>query len=95
MLKGDKYFELIETTKPPEVMRVYKDRNSSLIYSTRLTNKGFALLLTFSSAFMLSDLGILLDAFLDRRSYNDALIVSKIRFLFQLDRDGMARWVYQ
>jgi hypothetical protein len=90
MFKGDKYFELIEIAKSPEIMRAYKDRNFSLTYSIRLVNKIFILLLTFSFTPIFSDLGILLDALLGRRSYNDALIIFEIRFLFQLDRDGAA-----
>jgi hypothetical protein len=82
MLKGDKYFELMEIIKPPEVMRVYRNRNSSLTYPIGLVNKGFTLFLIFSSAFIYFKLGILSDALLGRRSYNDVLIISKIRYLF-------------
>jgi hypothetical protein len=66
MLKSDKYFKLIEIIKPPEIMLAYRNRNSLLIYPTGLANIGFALLLTFSSAPILSGLGILLDALLGR-----------------------------
>ena len=90
MLKGDKYFELMEAAKPPEVMRAYKNRNSFLTYPTGLVNKGFTLPLIFSSAPILSNLGILSDALLGRRSYDNALVASEIRFLFQLDRDNVA-----
>jgi hypothetical protein len=82
MLKDDKYFELIKIIKPPEIMLAYKNRNSLLIYSTGLVNKDFTLLLIFSSAPILFRLDILLDALLDRRSYNNALMVSEIRYLF-------------
>jgi hypothetical protein len=54
-------------------------------------NKGFALLLTFNFAFILSDLGALSNAFLGRRSHNDVLVISEIRFLFQLNRDDIAQ----
>jgi hypothetical protein len=72
-------------------MRNYKNRNSSFIYPIRLANKGFTLLLIFSFASILSDLNALLDALFDRRFYDNALIISKIRFLFQPNRDSMAR----
>jgi hypothetical protein len=82
MFKGDKYFELMEIIKPPEVIRAYRNRNSSLIYPTGLANKDFTLLLTFSSAPIFFGLGILLDVFLGRRSYDDAMMAFKTRFLF-------------
>jgi hypothetical protein len=82
MFKGDKYFELMEAAKPPEVMLVYKNRSFPLTYPTGLVNKGFALPLTFSSTPIFFGLGILSDALLGRRSYNDALMAFKIRFLF-------------
>jgi hypothetical protein len=78
MLKGDKYFELMEVIKPPEVMLAYRNRNFPLIYPIGLANKDFALPLTFSSAPILSRLGVLLDALLGRRSYNNVIIASKI-----------------
>jgi hypothetical protein len=78
MLKDDKYFKLIKAAKPPEVMLAYKNRNSPLTYPTGLTNIGFALPLTFSSAPILFRLGVLSDALLDRRSYDNAIIVAKI-----------------
>jgi hypothetical protein len=90
MLKGDKYFELIKVTKPPEIMLAYKNRNSLSTYPIRLVNKDFTLLLTFSSAPILSKLGILPDALLGRQSYNNALITFKTRFLFQLNRNNVA-----
>jgi hypothetical protein len=78
MLKGDKYFELIEIIKPPEIMLAYKNRNFSLTYPTGLVNKDFALSLTFSSAPILFGLNVLSDAFLGRRSYDDAIVTAKI-----------------
>jgi hypothetical protein len=85
MLKNDKYFELLEVAKPPEVIRAHKNRNSSFIYLTGLVNKGFTLLLTFSSISILTGLGALSDALLSRRSYNNALVALEIRSLFQLN----------
>jgi hypothetical protein len=82
MLKGDKYFELIEIAKPPEIMLAYKNRNSPLTYPTGLANINFILLLTFSSAPILFGLDILPDALLDRRSYDDAIITAEIQYLF-------------
>jgi hypothetical protein len=82
MLKGDKYFELIEITKPPEVIRAHKNRNFSLTYPTGLVNKNFTLPLTFSFAPIFSGLDILLDALLGRRSYNDVIVIFETRFLF-------------
>jgi hypothetical protein len=90
MLKGDKYFELIKIAKPPEVILAYKNRNSPLTYPTGLANKDFTLPLTFNSAPIFFGLDALPDALLDRRSYNNALITFKIRFLFQLNRDDIA-----
>jgi hypothetical protein len=90
MLKGDKYFELIKAVKPPEIIRAYRNRNSLLTYPTGLANKGFALLLTFSFAPIFSGLGTLSDALLGRRSYDKVLVIFKIRYLFQLDRNNVA-----
>jgi hypothetical protein len=87
MLKGDKYFELMKIAKSPEIMLVYKNRNSSLTYPTGLANIGFTLLLIFNFASIFSGLSVLPDAFLGRRSYNNAIIVTKIQYLFQLDRN--------
>jgi hypothetical protein len=78
MFKGDKYFKLMEITKPPEIMLAYRNRNSFLTYPTGLVNKGFTLLLTFNFAPILSGLGVLPDALLDRRSYDNAIITAKI-----------------
>jgi hypothetical protein len=82
MLKGDKYFELIEIVKSPEVMLAHKNRNSFLIYPTGLANKGFVLPLTFNFAPILFKLGALLNALLGRRSYNNAIITTEIQYLF-------------
>jgi hypothetical protein len=82
MLKDDKYFELIEAVKPPEVMLAYKNRNSFLTYPTGLANKGFALPLTFNSTSILFGLGALLDALLGRRSYDNAIMAVEIQYLF-------------
>jgi hypothetical protein len=71
ILKGNKYFELMEAVKSPEVIRVYRNRNFPLIYPTGLANKGFILLLIFSFALILSGLGALLDVFLGRRSHDN------------------------
>jgi hypothetical protein len=87
MLKGDKYFELIETIKPPEIMLAHKNRNFPLTYPTGLANKDFTLPLTFNSAFILFKLNTLPDALLGRRSYNNAIIAAEIQYLFQLDRN--------
>jgi hypothetical protein len=78
MLKGDKYFELIKIAKSPEIMLAHKNRNSPLTYPTELINKGFILLLTFSSAPILSRLDVLSDALLGRRSYNNVMIIAEI-----------------
>jgi hypothetical protein len=59
-------------------MLAYKNRIFFLIYPTGLTNKGFTLSLTFSSTSILFRLNVLPDALLGRRSYNNALITSKI-----------------
>jgi hypothetical protein len=91
VLKGDKYFELLETVKPPEVIRVYKNRSSSLIYLTRLVNKGFALSLTFSPTPILTSLGVLSDTLFNRRSHDNALVALEIQSLFQLDRANTAQ----
>jgi hypothetical protein len=82
MLEGDKYFELIKITKPPEIMLAHKNRNFPLIYPTGLANKDFTLFLIFSSAPIFSDLDILLDALLGRRSHNNVLIIFNVRSLF-------------
>jgi hypothetical protein len=88
MFKGDKYFELIKTVKPPEIMLAHKNRNSFLTYPTGLVNINFTLLLTFSSAPIFSKLNVLPDALLGRRSYNNAIIIIiKIQYLFQLNRN--------
>jgi hypothetical protein len=78
MFKGDKYFELMEVIKFPEVMLAHKNRNSLLIYPTELVNIGFALLLTFNSAPIFSELGVLPDALLGRRSYDNAIMAVEI-----------------
>jgi hypothetical protein len=70
-------------------MRAYRNRNFPLIYPIGLVNKDFALLLTFSFASIFFDLGTLLDALLGRQSHDNALIIFKVRFLFQLDRDSI------
>jgi hypothetical protein len=59
-------------------MLAYKNRNSPLIYPTGLANISFALPLTFSSAPILSGLGALPDALLGRRSYDDAIMITKV-----------------
>jgi hypothetical protein len=87
MLKDDKYFKLIKIAKPPEVILAHKNRNSPSTYPTRLANKDFTLPLTFSSAPILFKLGALPNVLLGRRSYNNAIIVSEIQYLFQLDRN--------
>ena len=76
--------------KPPEIMLAHKNRNSLLTYPTGLANKGFALLLIFNFTPIFSGLDILPDVFLGRRLYNNALIVSEIRYLFQLNRNNIA-----
>jgi hypothetical protein len=91
MFKGDKYFELMEAVKSLEVIRVYKNRNFFIIYLTGLANKGFTLLLTFSSISILTGLGVLSDALLNRRSHNDALMALEMRFFFQLNRVNAAQ----
>jgi hypothetical protein len=78
MFKDDKYFELIEAAKPPEIMLAYRNRNSLLTYPTGLANIGFVLSLTFSSAPILSGLGVLSDALLGRRSYDNAIVAAEI-----------------
>jgi hypothetical protein len=78
MLKGDKYFELIEIVKPPEIMLAYKNRNSLLIYPTGLANINFILPLTFNSAPIFFGLSVLLNALLGWRSYNNAIIIVKV-----------------
>jgi hypothetical protein len=95
MLKGDKYFELIKIAKPPEIILAYKNRNSSLTYPTGLANIDFTLPLTFSFAPIFFRLSALPDAFLGRRSYDNVIIIAKIQYLFQLDRNEVAHWVYR
>jgi hypothetical protein len=90
MFKGDKYFKLMKTAKSPEVILAHKNRNFFLTYPTGLANINFTLLLTFNSAPILFGLGILPDALLGRRSYNNAIIAAKIQYLFQLDRNEVA-----
>jgi hypothetical protein len=68
----------MKVIKSPEIMLAYRNRNSSLTYPTELANKNFALPLTFSSAPILSELNVLSDAFLGRRSYNNAIMAVKI-----------------
>jgi hypothetical protein len=63
-------------------MLAHKNRNSFLTYPTRLTNIDFALSLTFNSAPIFFGLGALSDALLGRRSYDDAMIIAKIQYLF-------------
>jgi hypothetical protein len=82
MLKGDKYFELIEIIKPFKIMLAHRNRNFPLTYPTGLTNIDFTLLLTFNSAPIFSRLDALPDAFLGRRSYNNAIIAVEIQYLF-------------
>jgi hypothetical protein len=74
MLKGDKYSELMEGIMLPEVMRAHKNRSFFFIYLTGLINKDFALLLTFSSALMLINLGVLSDTLFGRRSHDNVLM---------------------
>jgi hypothetical protein len=95
MLKSDKYFELIEIAKPPEVMLAHKNRSSFLTYPTGLTNIDFALPLIFSSAPILFGLDVLSDALLGRRSYNNAIMAAEIQYLFQLNRNKIAHWVHR
>jgi hypothetical protein len=78
MFKGDKYFELMEIAKPPEVILAYRNRSSPSIYLTGLVNIRFALPLTFSSAPIFSGLSTLPDALLGRRSYDDAMVAVKV-----------------
>jgi hypothetical protein len=82
MFKGDKYFELMKIAKSPEVMLAYRNRNFFLIYPTGLANISFALLLTFSSTPIFFGLGILSDALLGRQSYDDAIIIAEVQYLF-------------
>jgi hypothetical protein len=63
-------------------MLAHKNRNSILIYLTELANIGFTLPLTFNFAFIFSRLSVLSDALLGRRSYDNAIIVTKIQYLF-------------
>jgi hypothetical protein len=78
IFKDDKYFELMEAAKSPEVMLAYRNRNFSLIYSIGLANIGFALPLIFSSAPIFFRLDILLDVLLGRRSYDNVIVIVKI-----------------
>jgi hypothetical protein len=78
MFKDDKYFELMEIVKPPEIMLAYKNRNFPLIYPTGLANIDFTLLLTFSFALIFSGLDILPNAFFGRRSYDNVIMTVKI-----------------
>jgi hypothetical protein len=78
IFKGDKYFELMEIAKPPEIMLVYRNRNFPLTYPTGLANIGFALPLTFNFTPILFGLGILLDVFLGRRSYDNVMVIIKV-----------------
>jgi hypothetical protein len=94
MFKGDKYFKLMEIAKSPEIMLAYKNRNFFLTYPTGLANIGFILLLTFNFAPIFFGLGALSDALLSRRSHDNAIMTFKTRFLFQLDRNRIANWVY-
>jgi hypothetical protein len=80
----------MEATKFPEVIRAYRNRNSFLIYPIGLVNKGFALLLIFSFTPIFSNLDVLLDVFLGRRSHDNVIMAFKTRFLFQLDRNKIA-----
>jgi hypothetical protein len=82
MFKGDKYFELMKVAKPPEIMLAHRNRSSFLTYPTGLANISFTLLLTFSFTPILSGLSVLPDALFDRRSYDDAIIIAKIQYLF-------------
>jgi hypothetical protein len=59
-------------------MLAHKNRNFLLIYPIGLVNIGFALLLIFSFAPIFFRLGTLPDAFLGRRSYNNAIIIAEI-----------------
>jgi hypothetical protein len=90
MFKGDKYFELIEAAKPPEIILAHKNRNSFSTYPTGLANIGFALSLTFNSASIFSELNALSDALLGRQSYDNAIVTAEIQYLFQLDRNKVA-----
>jgi hypothetical protein len=59
-------------------MLAYRNRNFPLTYPTGLANKGFALPLIFSSISILFGLGILLNALLGRRSYDNVIIIAEI-----------------
>ena len=93
MLEGDKCFELLKTIKLPEVVLAHKDRRSFLTYPIGLANKDFALPLTFNSAPILTNLNVLSDALLGRRSHNESLMGLNILTLFQLDRANAVKWV--
>jgi hypothetical protein len=90
MLKNDKYFELMEIAKSPEIMLAHKNRNSPSTYPTELANIDFTLPLTFSSASILFRLSALLNALLGRRSYNNVIMTVKVQYLFQLNRNKVA-----
>src|SRR5258707_1053426 len=74
MLEGNKYFELLETAKPPEIILAYKNWGSLFTYPTELANKGFTLSLAFNSTPIFINLSVLSDAFLGRRSHDKSLI---------------------
>jgi hypothetical protein len=93
MFKGDKYSELMKGVMPPKIIRAHRNRNFPLIYPTGLINKDFALSLTFNSAPILTDLRILSDAFLSRRSHNNALVTYDMQSFFQLNRNNATQWV--
>jgi hypothetical protein len=82
MFKGDKYFELMEVAKPPEIMLAHRNRSFFLTYPTGLANIGFTLSLIFSSAPIFSGLDALLNAFLGRRSYDNAIMAAEVQYLF-------------
>jgi hypothetical protein len=63
-------------------MLAHKNRNFPLTYPTGLANIGFALLLTFSFASIFFKLDILSDVLLGRRSYNNAIMIAEIQYLF-------------
>jgi hypothetical protein len=80
----------MEVAKFPEIMLAHRNRNSPLTYPTGLANISFTLPLTFNSAPIFFGLDVLPDALLDRRSYNNAIIIAKIQYLFQLNRNKVA-----
>ena len=91
MLEGDKCFELLEAVKSPEVMLAHRNWGSFFIYPIGLANKNFALSLTFNSAPILTNLGVLSNALLGRRSHNKFLVGLNMLALFQLDRANTAK----